>query len=124
MPKYPHFRQLDSMDCGATCLKMVARYHGRLYSLEYLRELSHIGKTGVSLADISEAAEKIGLHTLAVKLNYQRLLDDVPLPCIAHYDQNHFVVVYKISNSHVWLGDPSASEIYKTTKLEFLQHWG
>ena len=119
---FPFYKQLDQMDCGATCLRMIARYYGRFYQLEYLRELTHQDREGVSLLGISDAAEHIGMHTLAVKISYDRLIEDIPLPCIAHWKQEHFIVVYKINKSHVWIADPAAGK-FKITKEEFLEAW-
>ena len=95
--KFPLYRQLDQMDCGPTCLRMVAKHYGRGYSAQNLRELAEIAKEGVSLLGISQAAEKIGFRTVGVKVSLQKLLTDAPLPCILHWDQNHFVVLVKSS---------------------------
>ncbi len=119
---FPIYQQLDSMDCGATCLRMVARHFGRNYSLDYLRELTYIGKQGVDLLSISEAAEKLGLQTLAVRVPLERLLRDLPLPCIAHWDEDHFVVVYKATPSAIYIADPARGKRKLTTE-EFLEHW-
>lgn len=110
------------MDCGATCLRMIARFYGRHYSLAYLRELTHLDREGVSLMGISDAAEAIGMHSLGVKLPYSRLIDDIPLPCIAHWRQNHFIVVTKANKKHVWVADPAAGK-FKISKEEFLDGW-
>lgn len=119
---FPFYQQLDAMDCGATCLRMVARYFGRYYSLEYLRELTYMGKQGVSLLGISDAAEHIGIQSLAVKATFDRLSRDIPMPCIAHWRQEHFVVVYKANQKYVWIADPAAGK-FKLTKEEFLENW-
>lgn len=110
------------MDCGATCLRMIARHFGRYYSLEYLRELTYMGKQGVSLLGISDAAEHIGMQSLAVKTTYDRLAKDIPTPCIAHWNQDHFVVVYKVNKNHVWIADPAAGK-FKLTREEFIENW-
>ena len=89
-------RQLDARDCGPACLRMVAKYHGKTYSLQKLREMCHINREGVSLLGISDAAENIGMRTMGVKIPFEKLQDEVPLPCIVHWKQRHFVVVYKI----------------------------
>jgi len=120
--RFPFYQQLDAMDCGATCLRMVARHFGRYYSLDYLRELTYMGKQGVSLLGISDAAEHIGLQSLAVKTNFDRLNKDIPLPCIAHWKQEHFVVVYQVSDTHVWIADPAVGK-FKLSKEEFLESW-
>lgn len=88
--------QLDAMDCGPTCLRMVAKYYGKSYSLQTLRERSFITREGVSMLGISDAAESIGFRTMGVRISFEQLVRDVPLPCILHWNQNHFVVCYGI----------------------------
>lgn len=95
---FPHFRQLDAMDCGPTCLRMIAKHYGKDYSLERLRELSHITRQGVSMLGISDAARAIGMETVAAKMTTDQLAEQVPLPCILHWQQRHFVVLYGISS--------------------------
>jgi ATP-binding cassette subfamily B protein len=96
---FPHFVQLDAMDCGPTCLRMIAKYYGRNYTLQYLREKSFITREGVSMLGISDAAETIGFRTSGVRISLEKLKNDVPLPCILHWNQNHFVVLYKVRQS-------------------------
>ena len=96
MKSFPLYTQLDSMDCGPTCLRMIARHYGRSYTLQNLREKSFITREGVSMLGISDAAESIGMHTQGVRITIDRLTEDVPLPCILHWNQNHFVVLYKV----------------------------
>lgn len=123
MPKsFPFYQQLDAMDCGATCLRMIARHFGRFYSLEYLRELTYLGKQGVTMLGISDAAEHIGLQSLAVKTTFDRLARDIPMPCVAHWNQEHFVVIHRVSKTHVWIADPAAGK-FKLSKEEFLENW-
>lgn len=119
---FPFYQQHDEMDCGATCLRMIARYHGRYFSLESLRELTYIGKQGVTMLGISDAAEHIGLQTLAVQTTYDQLKSVIPLPCIAHWNENHFVVIYRVTERHVWIADP-AQDKFRITREEFLQRW-
>jgi ATP-binding cassette subfamily B protein len=120
--KFPFYQQLDAMDCGATCLRMIARYFGRYYSLDYLRELTYMGKQGVSLLGISDAAEHLGLQSLAVRTTFDRLSKDIPLPCIAHWKQEHFVVIHKVTDHAVWIADPAAGK-FKLSKKDFLDSW-
>ncbi len=110
------------MDCGATCLRMVARSHGRYFNIEQLRELTHVGKDGVALIDISDAAEKIGFNTLAAKISFQQLVEGLPLPLVAHWRQQHFVVVYEVTPKYIRIADPASGK-YKLTKVEFLDGW-
>ncbi|WP_188769304.1 peptidase domain-containing ABC transporter [Emticicia aquatilis] len=94
--KYKFYRQLDFMDCGPTCLRMVASFYGRDYTLDFLRANSYITRQGVSLLGISDAAEKIGFKTLSAKLSYEQLVEEAPMPCILHWNQEHFVVLYDV----------------------------
>ncbi len=91
------------MDCGPIpnyrdrlCLKMVAEYYGRKYTLQNLRNKSHITREGVSMLGISDAAETIGFRTMGVKASVEKMVQEQPVPFIAHWRQVHFVVVYKI----------------------------
>jgi ATP-binding cassette subfamily B protein len=105
MPTFQHYIQLDQMDCGPTCLRMIAKHYGRQYSLQTLREKSQIGKEGVSLLGISEAAEAIGFRTLGARISIEKLAREAALPCIVHWQQNHFVVVYdiRLKESQSWM---------------------
>ena len=121
MKSFPHYIQYDTMDCGPTCLRMVAAFYGKRYSLEGLREKSFITREGVSMLGISEAAEKIGFRSICVQVGYEKL-QEAPLPCIIHWNQQHFVVVYKLNDKHVWVADPGAGKL-KYTKEEFCNCW-
>ena len=126
---FPYYHQLDAMDCGPTCLRMVAMHYGRHYSLETLRQKCFIGRSGVSMLGISKAAESIGFRTIGVHISFAQLAE-APLPCIVHWKQNHFVVVYGMSVSkrgdeyegYVLVADPGQSKI-KYTVQEFLSGW-
>jgi ATP-binding cassette subfamily B protein len=120
---------------------MIAKYYGRSYSLQTLREKSFITREGVSMLGISDAAESIGFHTQGVRISFEQLIKDVPLPCILHWNQNHFVVLYKcakarkhegagtdpsrfkpFTHSRLHIADP-AGEKYVMSKDEFLKCW-
>lgn len=119
---FPFFKQPDAMDCGPACLKMVAEHYGRSYSLDTLRAFSSIGREGVSMLGISNAAEKIGLHTVGCRISFDTLVEKAPMPCIVHWNQNHFVVVYRIRRNKVFVADP-AKGIITYGKEEFCSHW-
>ncbi len=126
MKSFPIYIQHDVMDCGPTCLRMIAAFYGKRYSLEGLKEKSFITREGVSLLGISEAAERIGFRSMAVQMEYEKL-EEAPLPCIVHWNQQHFVVVYKISKhstkrKYVWIADPGAGKL-KYSKKEFCNCW-
>ena len=91
--QFPFFKQLDSMDCGPTCLRMVAKYYGRSFSLQHVRNLTFSTREGVSMLSLSGAAESLGFRSRGVRLTWEQLRDDAPLPCIIHWNQKHFVVV-------------------------------
>lgn len=126
MKTFPVFSQHDTMDCGPTCLRMVAAFYGKNYSLHKLRELCNITNQGVSLLAISVAAEKIGFRTVGAQLPFDRFYEDVPLPCIVHWNQEHFVVVYKIKRTSkdiiIYIADPRGEKL-KFTKEEFCNCW-
>ena len=124
--QFPHYKQLDAMDCGATCLRMIAKYYGKSYSLQTLRERSYITREGVSLLGISDAAESIGMRTMGVRVDFNKLIEEKPFPLIAHWRQVHFVVVYDIrkkgKNYIVYVADP-AEGLVTYTKQEFIKYW-
>lgn len=82
--RFPFYRQLDSMDCGPACLRMIAKYYGKDLSLQYIRKKSFLTREGVSMLGISEAAEHVGFRTKGYRITWEQLRDDVPMPCIIH----------------------------------------
>jgi ATP-binding cassette subfamily B protein len=95
LQSFPSESQLDMMDCDPACLKMVAKHYGKFYSLQSLRDKCGVTREGVSFSDLSYAAENIGLRTLSLKCTINELLFKIPLPAIVHWNNSHFVVVYK-----------------------------
>lgn len=126
MKSFPHFLQLDAMDCGTTCLRMIAKYYGRTYSLQTLRDHSFITREGVSMLGISDVAESIGFRTSGVRISFKQLAEDVPLPSVLHWNQNHFVVCYDIRKKkggyHISIADP-ASQLVTYQESEFKKCW-
>jgi ATP-binding cassette subfamily B protein len=119
---FPFYKQHDASDCGVACLRIVARHYGRHYSLDFLRDMAYIDRDGASLMGISDAAEKIGFRTLGVKTGFGRLQTDIPLPCIAHWKQNHFVVIYRIADKKVYIADPASGK-HRLGEQEFIDGW-
>ncbi len=119
MPSFPFYKQLDAMDCGPTCLRMIAKHYGKTYTLQTLRNKSYLSRDGVSMMGISEAAEAIGFRTMGVSITPEQLFTTAPLPLIIHWKQNHFVVVYKLKRNTVFVADP-AFGLGKYTKEEIL----
>jgi len=115
------------MDCGPTCLRIIAAHYGRDIPIQTLRELSYTSHEGTSLLGLSNAAEALGFHSAGVKLSWEQLCDEAPLPCIVHWNQKHFVVVYKITNHKgkkvVHVSDP-ASGLLIYSEESFLKSWG
>ena len=120
--RFPHEFQMDAKDCGPACLKIIAKYYGKYYSQQYLRDLCGITREGVSFQDISYAAEKIGLRSLSIQASLSDLIHKVILPCIIHWDNNHFIVVYKTSNDKIYVSDP-AKGLLSYTHEDFKKKW-
>ena len=129
---FPHYTQLDAMDCGPSCLRMIAKHYGRSISLDFLREKSQYGKAGVSLLGVAEAAESIGFRAVGAKLTMEQLINDAPLPAIIHWNQSHFVVLYQITkkrrdvvrnvSTRFHIADPAAGLI-TLSREDFEKHW-
>jgi len=118
---FPFYKQLDAMDCGPACLRMIAKFYGKNFTLQTLRERSYITKRGVSLLGISDAAESIGMRSMGVKISFERL-KKAPLPCIVHWKQEHFIVVYKIKKNKVFVANPAFGKVTFSVE-EFLKGW-
>lgn len=125
---FPHYTQLNSSDCGPTCLRMIASFYGKEYSQETIRRHCFISREGVSLLGICDAAEYIGMHCLGMKLTIDQLVDEVNFPCILHWNQNHFVVCYDVKRSRIgekykfYIADP-ASQCITYNEEEFKKGW-
>ena len=125
--KFVNIKQRDAMDCGPSCLAIVVNYYRRQVDRDGLRKICSLGKDGVSLLGISKAAETIGFKTIGGRLSFNTLAHEIPLPCIVHWNQNHFVVVYKIKKHNkgkytVYVADPGKGHV-TYTKEEFCEHW-
>ncbi|TSE07166.1 peptidase domain-containing ABC transporter [Aquimarina algiphila] len=126
MPKFPFYKQAESKDCGPTCIKIIAKHYGRVLNTQKLRTLSETTREGSSLLGLSDAVEEIGFRSLGVKLSLKKL-DEVPLPCIVHWNKVHYVVVYKIKTTRkgqmtIYVSDP-AHGLITYTKEEFIKAW-
>ena len=125
--KFVNIKQRDAMDCGPSCLAIVVNYYRRQVDRDGLRKICSLGKDGVSLLGISKAAETIGFKTIGGRLSFNTLAHEIPLPCVVHWNQNHFVVVYKIKNHNkgkytIYVADPGKGHV-TYTKEEFCEHW-
>ena len=120
---FPFYKQPGAKDCGPTCLRIISRFYGKNIPLQQIRNLSETTREGSSLLGLSEAAENLGFKSLGIQIDFKTLVEEVPLPCIVHWNKQHFVVVYKIDNSgKVYISDPSYGLI-SYTKEEFIKFW-
>lgn len=122
MTKFKTFKQFDQMDCGPTCLRMVAKHFGKEISLDKLRNESYITREGVSLMGISHAAESIGIKSLGTRIDLPTLSKKVPLPCIIPWNGMHFVVLYKTDKKFAYVADPANGK-KKLSHSELKNHW-
>ena len=120
--KFPFFQQPDQMDCGATCLKMIAKFYGKSVGLKKLREYTETTKEGTSIANLAGGAERIGFRSLGVKINFDQLKEEAPLPAILYWQQNHFVIIYKVTKTKVFIADPAKGKLILSIK-EFNKLW-
>lgn len=119
---FTFYKQADEMTCGATCLRMIAKYYNKSISLPDIISLTGTTREGTNLLGLSNAAEKIGFRTIGVKTSIKRLSNEVQLPCIAHWNQNHFVVIYQIKKNKIYIADP-AHGLLALTVEEFSKNW-
>lgn len=120
--RFPVEYQLDSQDCGPASLKMIARHYGRYYSLQNLRDRCGINKDGVSMKNLAIGAEAIGLRSLPIRCSLTDLVEKIPFPAIAFWKQNHYIVVYHATKTHVYVSDPMRGRV-KYTHQEFEEGW-
>lgn len=119
---FKHFLQPNQMDCGPTCIKMIANHYGHNVSLNKIRELSETTREGSSLGKLADASEIIGFRTMGLRIDYNKLKEESPFPCIVYWKQYHFVVVYKIKKDKVYIADP-AHGLISYSKEEFIKNW-
>lgn len=120
--RFPVEYQMDSQDCGPASLKIIAKYFGKYYSLQFLRDRCGITKEGVSVLDLSIGAESIGLRTLAIRCSVDEVVSSIPFPAIIYWQGSHFVVVYQADKRYIWVSDPSKGRV-KYRHEEFKQGW-
>ncbi|NTX67183.1 peptidase domain-containing ABC transporter [Myxococcus sp. CA051A] len=123
---YPLRHQLEEADCGPACLEMVSAYHGAAHSLGALKELAHVQVVGTSLPDLASAAEKVGFKVRAFHVEDPSELEDEEgqalLPGIAHWEDNHFVVLYAVTSKEAVIGDP-AQGLRRIPRAKLAEHW-
>lgn len=110
------------MQCGTACMVSVCRYYGVRYSARFISGMGQIGHEGMSLLGLSKVAQRLGFRTMNVSIPLVKL-HDLPLPCIIHWNQNHFVIIYRIDDHRrYYICDP-AKGLLRLTEDEFLSHW-
>lgn len=128
---FPNYIQPDSKDCGPTCLRIISKFYGKIIPLQQIRNLSETTREGSSLLGLSDAAENLGFKSLGVLINFKTLIEEVPLPCIVHWNKQHFVVVYEIRRKKtvdkghettIRVSDPSYGLI-EYSQEEFIKMW-
>ncbi|MGD1319755.1 peptidase domain-containing ABC transporter [Chryseobacterium sp. 2R14A] len=123
MSKITFYRQLDSMDCGPTCLRIITKYFGKNFSAEYLRLITFQSRTGVSFHDLIYASHKLGFEALAVETDFEKLMSDAPKPCILHWRNEHFVVLFPQEKSDkILIADPEYGKVL-LSEDEFKTNW-
>lgn len=120
--KFPFKQQLDSQDCGPSCIRMISSYYGKDFSLDFFRDKCAMFRQGVSLSNLSATAEEIGFRSLYVKVSFEKMAEKAPLPAIAFWNQDHFIVVYKVRKNKVYVADPGTGLI-TYSREEFLSGW-
>lgn len=122
MNNFPFFRQSDAMMCGVTCLQMICKFYGMRYNQRFLSDICYASKEGVSLLGIKDAAVKLGFYTISGRLTIDEL-SSATLPCILHWNQNHFVILHKVKKGRkFYVADPGKG-LTTYTIDEFKQHW-
>lgn len=119
---FKFYHQIDMMDCGPTCLRMIAKHYGLIVPLERVIELTETTRYGSKMENLALGAERMGFRTLGVKISIDRLKKEAPLPAIVHWNDNHYVVVYKIKGDTVYVADPAFGKLKYTTD-EFISNW-
>lgn len=125
LKSFPLVKQYDKMDCGPACLRMIAKFYGKNYTLQELRDKCHITRMGVSFLGMSLAAEQIGFRTRGFKIPYDIFKQEITFPCILHWNQNHFVVCYGITKKDKQkfkIADP-AYDLVTYSEEDFKKYW-
>ena len=121
--EFPFYRQMGELDFGIACLRMITEYFGIKIPKKELYSKIQTNEHGISLAEISDVAKDLGMETLGVRIKYERLADDIPTPCIAYWREQHFIVVYKVTERFVYVADPATKGLFIISKSAFMHGW-
>lgn len=124
---FPHISQPDTMECGATCLRMITKYYGKTYSAVTMQHICHVTREGVSMLSLSEAAESLGFRTVCGRITLEKVIEQRPFPCILHWNQEHFVVLYDVKQKHngdlyFYIADPGR-KLLRVNEDEMRNAW-
>lgn len=120
--RFPFYQQLDQMDCGPTCLRILSKYYEKDISIQYLRNLAETTRAGSSMLGLSNAAERIGYRSLGVRVSYKKLVEESLYPTICHWRKNHYIIIYQIKKDVVYVSDPAIG-LLKYKKEDFIRTW-
>lgn len=124
---FPHYNQIDIVECGPTCLRIISKYYGKSLGADEVRKQCHISKYGVTLLGISDAAEYFGFISIGVKLTWEQFKNQANFPCIVHWNQTHFAVVYDIrekrGKTFIYISDPASRDLLIYQEKDFLKSW-
>ena len=120
--RFPNYQQLDSRDCGPACLQIICKHFGKYIDIERIRRLMNTGREGSSVYDFIEAASALEIKCLPYSISYWKFRHEVPLPCVVLWQGRHFVVVYKITRTHVYISDPALG-LCRYRLKEFARNW-
>jgi len=123
IPKFPFYKQHGEFDCGVACLQMVMDYYGKPITHDYLLSQIQPNQEGVTLKAISDLSNSLGLKTMGVKVDYNKLVNEIPTPCIAFWREQHFIIIYHVNEEYIWIADPASRGIYVQTKESFQEGW-
>ena len=123
---FPHYNQLRKNDCAPTCLKIISKYFGKTFEIEYLRNICCLDSNGVSVSNLSQAGELLGFKSVVFDITFDQLIKKAILPCIAYLDDKHFVVIYRISFKYIHVSDPASKKIkytYRQFEKKISSRW-
>lgn len=119
---FPFYKQIDEMDCGPSCLRMITSFYGKEYSLQFYRDKCMISNEGVTMLGLSDAAEDMGYRTDAYYIDFKGLLSGIDFPVIVNWGDDHFIIVYKVIKNRIWVADPAVG-LLQFSSDEFKAEW-
>ena len=119
-------KQHDITDCGAACLASICAFYGLRFPVSRIRQYAFTDKKGTNVLGLVQAANKLGLSAKGVRA-VSEALDVIPKPAIAHLIVkevlHHYVVVYKVTKTHITYMDPADGLMHNKVREEFEKEW-